>query len=501
MSAAKTALLEELEPLQAEIEQVQGKIRLLDGELRTVEAEIGLFSKDKQRFDALRDVCTSLDALGELGASQLFWEGLLDDTYVDGHLRRLREHIAGFEEEIRGTQEKHGALQAQINQQHHDLNFLHEEVRQAYAREERRNEEFLIEREVSPIPYRPMVMPWNNRDEGEKRYHRALLVAFLLSITFCTLIPLWKLPVPDRMTVIEIPERLAMLVKKEQAKPEPLPKRAKEEKKLAKDQKKSPEQVKEERSKSTPNATPGGNKSSIAAETQGARNKAESTGILAFKETFSDLMDETPVPKLGVESHLISQSGAAGQASRSLVAMQSAGGSSGGISNAAVSRNIGNGGGTGSGTGYGGGGGGGHGTGSGSGSGSGSGNRLGGVGVARVESTVAGLAEEARPLSSGTGPARTDEEIQIVFDKYKATLYRIYNAELRKIPTLRGKMIMRLTIEPGGEVSACTVQSTDLASPELVEQIVARVRKFNFGPKEKVPTTTILYPIDFLPAG
>jgi hypothetical protein len=210
-------------------------------------------------------------------------------------------------------------------------------------------------------------------------------------------------------------------------------------------------------------------------------------------------MDMTPVPKLGVQSHLISQSGAAGQASRALVAMQSAGGSSGGIGNAAVSRNIGNGGGTGSGTGSGRGNGGG--SGAGTGNGSGSGNRLGGVDVARVESTVAGLAEEARPLSTGVGPARTDEEIQIVFDRYKATLYRIYNAELRKIPTLRGKMIMLITIEPGGEVSACTVLSTDLASPELVVQIVDRVKKFNFGPKEKVPTTSIRYPIDFLPAG
>jgi hypothetical protein len=33
-----------------------------------------------------------------------------------------------------------------------------------------------------------------------------------------------------------------------------------------------------------------------------------------------------------------------------------------------------------------------------------------------------------------------------------------------------------------------------------VAQIVARVKRFNFGPKEDVPKTTILYPIDFLPA-
>jgi hypothetical protein len=270
---------------------------------------------------------------------------------------------------------------------------------------------------------------------------------------------LWKLPPPVRPVVAVVPQRLVSLLKKEPPKPEPP--RPKEEKKP--DQEKAPEKAKEDQPKPT------------AVETQEARKKAESTGVLAFKESFKDLMGETPVAQLGAETRLSNQGGAAGQAraSRSIIAMQSTGGSSGGISNAGVSRNV----------------------------GSGNGNRLDGVGFSRVQSTVAGLAEGARPLSSGPGPARTDEEIQIIFDKYKATLYRMYNAELRKNPTLRGKIILRITIEPGGEVSACTVQSNELASPELVAQIVERVRKFNFGPKEKVPKTTILYPIDFLPAG
>jgi hypothetical protein len=124
------------------------------------------------------------------------------------------------------------------------------------------------------------------------------------------------------------------------------------------------------------------------------------------------------------------------------------------------------------------------------------------VGFSRVESAVAGLTEESgRLLSDGPGPGRTDEEIQIVFDRYKATLYRIYNKKLREDPTLRGKLLLELSIEPGGEVSMCRSVSTDLASAELVAQIVDRVRKFNFGPKEGVPKTTIRYPIDFLPAG
>ena len=61
-------------------------------------------------------------------------------------------------------------------------------------------------------------------------------------------------------------------------------------------------------------------------------------------------------------------------------------------------------------------------------------------------------------------------------------------------------MVLRITIEPDGRVTACSVKSTDLNSPALSADIVDRVLKFNFGPKEGVPALTILYPIDFLPA-
>ena len=129
------------------------------------------------------------------------------------------------------------------------------------------------------------------------------------------------------------------------------------------------------------------------------------------------------------------------------------------------------------------------------------GNTIEGVGYSRVESSIGSeYATEDRPLSGGVGPSRTDEEIQIVFDKYKSALYRIYNRELRKNPTLQGKMVLRLTIEPNGKVSACNVDSSDMDSPSMDKNIVARVKKFNFGAKEGVPTITILFPVDFLPA-
>jgi outer membrane biosynthesis protein TonB len=524
-----SSLLEqELAPLNAQIEQARQKREALESELGVVEAGLETFSADKQRFDALRDVCNALDKLGELKADELFWEGIPEAKDAAGHIERVRGRVVHFEGEIGGILEKQASLQEQISQCLDELDILHEEVRDAYDREERRKEEFVIEREISPVPYRAMLMPWTKDAESERHLRRGVLVALLVCFIFGSVISLIKVPIPDRsIAVVEIPERLAKLVKKEPPRPatmpKPVPKPPKEEPKLAKEEPKPPKEepklakeepkppkeepklAKEEPKppKEEPKPRPEQQKPDkppkVVADGGGgasaAPKKAERVGVLAFKNLLGDLMNETPVAKLGTEAPLSKESArVAGRAvvQRSLVAMQAKGGSSGGIGYARVSRNIGRGnvdrlGG------------GGIGAGNGSGGGIGAGNGSG-VGFVRVESTIAGLEESSRPLSDGPAPGRTDEEIQIVFDRYKAALYRIYNKELRKDPTLRGKLLLRMSIETSGVVSMCEVESTDLASPELVAKIVERIKRFNFGLKEGVPKITILYPIDFLPA-
>ena len=495
-------LAEELAPLNAQIDKGRQKLEALEGEMRLIGAELETFSAERQRFDALRDVCNALDKLEELEADALFWKEIPNVEAGAEHLEQVRNSISRFEQKISGTLGKEASLQGQINQCRDELDALFEEVSVVYDREERRKEEFVIEREISPVPFHAMIMPWSKEAESEKRLRNAVFVALLICFVFGAPIPLIKLPIPDReVTVLEIPKRLAMLVKPEPPRtaaiPKPVPNKALEEPK--KNQEK-PKSVKKEpkpkpKSQQKANKEPKGGgpipKQTKVADSGGgaaaARKKAQSVGVLAFRDAFEDLMKETPVAKLGTEASLKNDSPRVkGRAvpQRSLVAIQAEGGTSGGISNAAVSRNIGNGNADRLG-----------GIGIGIGSGTGSGN-----GFARVESSIAGLGESSRPLSDGLAPGRTDEEIQIVFDRYKATLYRIYNNELRKDPTLRGKILMRITIEPDGGVSLCKAESTDLASPELVEKIVERIKRFNFGPKEDVQRMTILYPIDFLPA-
>jgi hypothetical protein len=482
-------LYEELAPLNAQIEETEARVKALEAELCVIDGELDTHLALKERFEALRDVCDALERLDELDAGKLFWSELTDIADSGERLELLRSRISSFEGQTQGVEEHRDAVKAKISDCLYDLGALDEEVRQAYAREERRQEEFVIEREMAPLRFLPMTMPWNVQVENERHFRKTLILCMFFSVMLGTIIPMVALPIIDRsIEVVKIPERLVTLVKNEPLIPEPVqPKPRQEPKKEKQVEPEKPKQAVSEKTaktekkpaKAAPAKKAGGN------DTKVARKKAETTGVLAFKSTFADLMDEVPVAKLGTDARVNKQSKLVpgqSQAQRNLVAMQAKSGTSGGISNLGVSRNLGNGGSGGSG-------------------GYGNAGQIGGVGYSNVESSVAGIGgEEGRPMSGGPGPGRTDEEIQIVFDRYKATLYRIYNKELRKDPTLRGKLLLKITIEPEGEVSMCLVESTDLGSDYLVTQIVARVKRFNFGPKEDVPVTTILYPIDFLPA-
>jgi hypothetical protein len=223
-----------------------------------------------------------------------------------------------------------------------------------------------------------------------------------------------------------------------------------------------------------------------------AKSNVGNAGILALKDKIASLAQDTVVAPLGADARHIAADDVGRPSARSLLTSSSPG-SSGGINVASLSRSVGGGGG---------GGGGGNGSGGVGGRGTGAGGSGGGIGggTGRVVSTISPITGADRPKArGGPGAARTDEEIQIVFDRYKASFYRLYNRELRNNPALKGQMVLRLTIEPDGSVSMCVLQSSDMDAPDLATQVVGRVKTINFGAKD-VPAVTIVYPIDFLPA-
>lgn len=435
--------------LNAEIAETRDEINGLKEKLRRVQTQLDGLAAERERYRLLEDVCRGLDKLEELGAGDLFWGERTNARKSQEHFARARELAAAFAEKVSAIEQRRRALEENIERELSRFDLLSDELFEQQEREESIKYEFVVHRDLVLPPYAPAVMPWTEEDEDRRRLRKSMLAALLAALLFGIAMTLWKLPLRDKADVTEIPERLVELVQR--AKPTPPEPKPVEQKK--------PEEKKEDKPEPVP-------------EAQKARAKAEQTGLLAFKNTFADLMEDNATAKLGADAR-VSDRGkqAIGRAERALVVAQAREGS-GGINTAAISRNVG-----------------------------GTGSKVGGVQFTRVESSVGGLQESDRPLSDGPGPSRTDEEIQIVFDRYKAALYRIYNRELRNDPTLKGKMVLRLTIEPSGAVTACTIESSDLASEALKTEVVARVKRFNFGPKEGVPRITILYPIDFLPAG
>ena len=491
----------DIEKVSRRLDELEQRLAGLDGEL------VG--ERHKRRL--LGTILGSLDELETAGAADLFWNPETTHYAPGEQLRQVREHVAALEEKVAELEARREQVFSEIDVETDKLRRLNSELVDIEEEVENLRHEFPVYRDAAEIPYRPLVMPWARNGEDDRRYRKVFLASLAISFAIGAVVLVFE-PTHEKRQEEFIPEHIAELIvkkKEEPKKPEPKPQDKPLERTTAA---KAPSPQPRAAATDSPSPTAGPVDKPPSTSTpdaqQVARASAQTKGVLAHQNDLAGLIDSSGPVKPGAEG-VVSNTGqiAAGTATtRSLIVSQ-VGTGSGGINVAAISRNGNGGGGTGgAGTGTGGGGGGtgfgGNGLGGGgsSNAGGGGGGGGGGVKVARVQSSTGTAVADARPLSQGKAPSRTDEEIQIVFDRYKAALYRIYNRELRNDPSLKGKMVLQLSIEPDGRVSACAVKSTDLASPALSAEVVERVLKFNFGAKEGVPAITITYPIDFLPA-
>ncbi len=457
-SAEELRLREELQRSERELEELEHELQAIEGELNAQIAK-------GERFEALARVCESFEDLDKAGASYLFWGDLQRPENTAAHLETVRCKINEFTDEIARIEDRRDAVLDKIGDKNRSMDYLYYDLRDAAEREESRKAEWIVEREEPKLPARKLVMPWSRGYEEDDRFRKSVLASLLACLALGWLFNIVDLPIPEREKLIEVPERVAKLVREElpPPKPEPVieePEPEPEEPELAEETPPEPEEI--------PEAV----EQPVVAESApvDTKEQVKSKGILAFRDSFAKRADLDTNAKLGSQARLSTAGeNSVGRPQRSMVTT-SAPGSSGGINLSNISRDVG-----------------------------GGGDGIEGVAVSRVASSIGGGEGPDRPLSAGVAAGRTDEEIQIVFDRYKAALYRMYNRELRKDPTLRGQLVLRLTIEPDGSVSMCALQSSDMDAPVLAQQVVERVKTFDFGAKD-VAAMTIIYPIDFLPA-
>ncbi|MDY6945255.1 MAG: AgmX/PglI C-terminal domain-containing protein [Pseudomonadota bacterium] len=447
-----------------ELARARTRLAALARELRASENELESLKPQRKQHQLAVDACRALEKLAEMGGAEVFWGEGQSAQGVE-HIRGVRTRIEQFDARIEQIETRAAELLKLLSSQADLVEAIEHALFEAQDEEERLKYEWEIEREISELP-RKLIMPWTREGEDDRRFRRSAAIALLLALSFGLVLP--YIPLPARLGAdgaVE-PDRVVRLLMEER--PEP-PAPPKEEPKP-----KTPEQVAE-----APPQKPAPQriaKVDNKIEPAVPETPAKQEGLLAFRSRLSAVKDDQVVARLGNQARIdTSDYNASARAERSMLTT-SAPGSSGGINLSSLSR--------------------------GTGGGNGAGGNMAGVQVTRATSAIASVGTPGgdRPLSGdGAAAGRTDEEIQIVFDRYKAALYRLYNKELRNDPTLKGQVVLRLTIEPDGTVSLCELKSTDMTAPELTAQVIERVKAFDFGAKA-VPAVTILYPIDFLPA-
>jgi len=374
------------------------------------------------------------------------------------------------------------------------------------------------------VSFRSRVLPWSASSDDDARFRRIAQRVLITCAIFFLLLPWLPVRQPDPTIAPVVSAPMAKLLI-DQNKPEPVkppPPKAKAdlpkpppEKAVAINTSK-PDPVKPPAKKPDAPAKVALNKEAPVPEARvpvpnkppgevdAARRKVAGIGLLAMNNDLQELhgapiaVQLAPVkqgPGVGTSVGVGVGAGTeAGVPVRAMITSNATNGS-GGINTAGYSKNTGGGGlagqsltmvegviGGGGGGGAGGGGARGRGDGTGSGVGGAGGNGGGGS------------------LTKGSGKAsRAIEDVRLVFERNKGSIYAIYNRALRDEPGLQGKVVLKLTIAPSGGITDVRIVSSELKMPDVEQKLLARIRTFDFGAKD-VNEMVVNYPLDFLPS-
>ena len=299
-------------------------------------------------------------------------------------------------------------------------------------------------------------LPWDNLRKDRRALKKWLIGCFAIIFVFGVAMPWLPLPEIERSELEELPPQLARIVLEKPEPvvplPPPLPEEVAEEPKPEEEPKPVPEEeMVVEREKTGADA----------------KEKAAISGLLAFKDAFSDMRAAVDVSKLQDTAAIQRGAGEAATLDRSVLTSKHSTRSAG-VNVAALSSDT------------------------------------GGVALVGRETTKVDAPEGALGTGGVKKPrlvdyrSRSIEEIRRVFDSNKGAIFAIYNRALRQNPALQGKVVLELVIDPNGRVMDCKVTASEIADQTIIDKIVNRIRLFDFG-KRDVRTTTISYPVHFLP--
>ncbi len=318
---------------------------------------------------------------------------------------------------------------------------------------------------MSSVYYEQLALSWHPDGPGNKLFKIITAITVVVALAFAFAMSSIQVPEQDRKSKAEVPERIANFILEKKEKPKPKIKKPKP----------KPKPIAKPKPKVKKNIRKKADKKPLTKTQKKARAKAADSGLLALGNELADLMDTSDVSAM-VGGKVKASSAKATRAVKNntdiLVADASTG--SGGVSSSKYKARVGS-------------------------------TKLSQQEITQVKQSLLSSnaldksADEKRKRKSRTGGVRAEEEITIVFDQNKSKLYSIYNRARRKNPGLKGKIVLNITISPGGLVTQVKIVSSELNDKKLERRLLSRIKQFKFGAR-KVETITVTYPIEFLPS-
>ncbi|WP_423783226.1 TonB family protein [Fibrobacter intestinalis] len=102
----------------------------------------------------------------------------------------------------------------------------------------------------------------------------------------------------------------------------------------------------------------------------------------------------------------------------------------------------------------------------------------------------------ARDIDMGSGGSRSAADIMKVVRQRTPGLRHIYNKYLKKQPGFSGKVTLRFTIDPGGDIISISVASSSTGFAEFDKAVKNTVKHWTFS-KVKSGNTTVTIPFTF----
>lgn len=302
-------------------------------------------------------------------------------------------------------------------------------------------------------------LSWAAWHEEDRRFRWILLQTLLLCLAAGAIMPYIRLPQPDALIAEELPPRRVRLLAEQPAAPVPTP----EARPTPVPVPLAPVMTAPPKPKTVPEQLP-------VAPVVTPRQKAANSGVLAMSDALAELQGTTP--KTGARTRRVDETarGSTPVPQPSVLTANVTRGSKG-ITGGVTHQSV-----------------------------------LGASSLPERTGNQPGMrSREGRATSKGRaaapppGALRSEDEIQEVLDRNKGAMYTLYNHELRWDAGLQGKLVMSITIAPAGNVTRCDILSSELDSASLEQQLVALIKRIDFGNKPGAAVVTTKIPVEFFP--